>query len=426
MRFRELNFDGLIGPTHNYAGLSLGNIASASNAGATARPRAAAVQGLAKMRVCMRLGLGQGFLLPHDRPNVALLRSLGFGGTDPHVLATAYGADPALLGAAMSASAMWAANAATVSPAPDCADGRTHFSTANLSTNLHRSIEAAETHAQLASIFADLRHFSLHPPLPGPLGDEGAANHMRMGAGHGSPGIEIFVYGDRQPGGFPARQHRAASEAVARRHGLAPARVYFARQSDTAIQAGAFHNDVVAVSNETLLFAHEQAFADTPALHSFIEANVPGAQLITVPSALVSLEDAVSSYLFNSQLVTLPEGGMALILPAEARENPSVSSWIDGLLAGNGPIRAAYALDVRESMRNGGGPACLRLRVVVDEAAEAAIDPRFLLDDRRWEALHRLVEAEWPETIGPGDLAHPDLWRAATAARRALLAWMGL
>ena len=367
MTTREINFDGLIGPTHNYGGLSLGNLASSSNAGATSRPRAAALQGLAKMRACMDLGLLQGFLLPHDRPDASLVRALGFAGDDAAVCAAAFAADPALLRNAMSASAMWAANAATVSPAPDTADERCHLSVANLSSNLHRSIEATETHRQLATIFADKRHFALHAALPAALGDEGAANHMRMGAHHGAAGVEIFVYGERPGEGFPARQHRSASEAVARRHRLVAARVWFARQSDEAIQAGAFHNDVVAVANETVLFAHEQAFADKAALYAFIEAGVPGATIIEVPAARVSLADAVSSYLFNSQLVTLPAGGMALILPGEARENARVWAWLQELLAGNGPVRAVHVMDVRESMRNGGGPACLRLRVVGEE-----------------------------------------------------------
>jgi len=148
---------------------------------------------------------------------------------------------------------------------------------------------------------------------------------------------------------------------------------------------------------------------------------VPGATIIEVPAARVSLADAVSSYLFNSQLVTLPEGGMALILPGEARENARVWAWLQELLAGNGPIRAAHVLDVRESMRNGGGPACLRLRVAVDDAAMAAIDARFLLDEGKWERLCRVVEAWWPEAIAPDDLGNAELWRTAWAAREALL-----
>jgi succinylarginine dihydrolase len=419
--FVEINFDGLIGPTHNYGGLSLGNVASSRNAGATSRPRAAALQGLAKMRALMDIGLPQGFLLPHDRPNADWLRKLGFEGDDDTVLAAAFAEDPALLRNASSASAMWTANAATVSPAPDARDGRCHLTVANLSSMLHRTLEAEQTEAMLRTIFADARHFAVHAAVPHRLGDEGAANHMRMAAHHGAPGIEIFVYGEDKRIGFPARQNRYASEAVARFNGLDPARTFFAQQSDAAIQAGAFHNDVVAVANESVLFAHGLAFEDKAPLFEFITRNLPQATVIEVPASAVSLEDAISSYLFNSQLVTLPSGGMALVLPEEARENERVWRWLQTLVAGNGPVRELKVIDVRESMRNGGGPACLRLRVAVGDTARAAIDPRFLLDLAKWEALHRLVEAHWPEAIGPNDLGNPALWAEARAARRALL-----
>ncbi|MFC3712367.1 N-succinylarginine dihydrolase [Sphingoaurantiacus capsulatus] len=421
MTFVEINFDGLIGPTHNYGGLSLGNVASHKNAGGVSRPRAAALQGLGKMRALMDLGLRQGFLPPHDRPSAGWLRKLGFAGGDEAVLAAVWAADPVLLRNASSASAMWTANAATVSPAPDTRDGRCHLTVANLSSMLHRTLEAESTERSLRLIFGDDRHFAIHAAVPPRLGDEGAANYMRMAAHHGAPGIEIFVYGEDQRGGFPARQNIRASQAVARLNGLDPDRSFFARQSDAAIQAGAFHNDVVAVANENVLFAHEQAFEDKAALFEFIARHLPQATIIEVPASVVSLQDAIASYLFNSQLVTLPQGGMALVLPEEARETASVHGWLQELVAGNGPIRALHFLDVRESMRNGGGPACLRLRVAVDEAARAAIDQRFLLDEGKWEALHRIVETHWPEAIGADDLGNPSLWAEARAARAALL-----
>lgn len=418
---KEINFDGLIGPTHNYGGLSLGNVASAANAGSISRPRAAALQGLAKMRRLMELGLPQGFFLPHERPHARWLRRLGFTGDDAGVCAAAWAADPALLRNAASASAMWTANAATVSPAPDTGDGRTHLTIANLSSMTHRSLEHHETEAQLRRMFADTRHFAVHAPVPHKFGDEGAANFMRLAPSHGETGVEIFVYGEDQGGRFPARQSRRASEAVARLHGLDPERTLFARQSDLAIQAGAFHNDVVAVANEQVLFAHEQAFEYREELYADIHRRLPEAQIVEVPADRVSLDDAIKSYLFNSQLITLANGGMALVLPKEAEENVRVWSWLQELIAGNGPIRHLEVIDVRESMRNGGGPACLRLRVAVDDAAMAAIDQRFLLDEAGWEALNRIVEAHWPESIAPDDLGNPDLWRQAWAARRALL-----
>lgn len=417
---REINFDGLIGPTHNYAALSFGNLASASNAGATSRPRDAALQGLAKMRFAMSLGLTQGFLLPLERPNTAWLRALGFAGNDAQVCAAAHSADPRLFAQACSASSMWTANAGTVSPAADCADGRTHVSTANLSRMTHRSLEAPETEAQLRLAFAHPT-FAVHAAVPATFGDEGAANHMRLTAAHGEAGVEVFVYGE-EGSKFPARQNRRASEAVARRHGLAPERTLFVAQAQTAIDAGAFHNDVVAVANENILFAHELAFADASAFKADLARLLPQAVVVEVPASAVSLADAIRSYLFNSQLITVPDGSMALILPMEAHDCAPVKAYLDSLVAGNGPIRAVHYVQVRESMRNGGGPACLRLRVVTDPAT---IDPRFLLDAAKADRLEALIAAHWPEAIGPDDLGNPDLWAQARAARKALLAALG-
>lgn len=408
MPIREINFDGIVGPSHNYSGLSLGNLASATNKGLVSYPRAAALQGLAKMRHNFRLGLAQGLLLPHRRPDRAWLAELG----------TSVEEVPATLRpAAFSASAMWAANAATVSPPPDCADGRCHLTVANLRTMAHRSHEWPETLAQLRLAFADPAHFAVHPPVPPTFGDEGAANHMRLCGAHGEPGVEVFVYGARG-GAFPVRQHVEASRAVARRHGLDPERALFVCQAEEAIAAGAFHNDVVAVANENVLFAHEQAFEDRSGFHAELRRRLPEVDIVEVPASAVTLAEAISSYLFNAQLVTLPQGGMGLVLPEEARETPSVWAWLEEMVAGNGPIRALFVVDVRQSMANGGGPACLRLRVA---AAPEAVDSRFLVDEAKLDRIAAVVEAQWPERIEPADLLRPGLWARMEGARGALL-----
>ena len=410
---REINFDGIIGPSHNYAGLSLGNLASATNAGAVSQPRAAALQGIDKMRHNLSLGLAQGVFVPLPRPDHAWLNELG---------TTAEAVPDSLRPAAFSASAMWAANAATVSPAPDTGDGRCHLTVANLRTMPHRSHEWPDTLKQLGLAFGDGAHFRVHKPLPPAFGDEGAANHMRLGRGHAEPGVEIFVYGKRG-GAFPARQHVEASRAVARLHGLDPSRTLFVAQSEQAIAAGAFHNDVVAVANETVLLTHEQAFEEREAFHAALRGLLPEVEIIEVPAAAVSLADAIRSYLFYAQLVTLPEGGMALILPEEARETPSVWRWLGELVAGNGPIRHLFVVDVRQSMANGGGPACLRLRVVADPAT---VDPRFLVDEAKLVRIAEVVERHWPERIAPEDLKEPALTAQIEAARAALLALLEL
>lgn len=408
----EINFDGIVGPSHNYAGLSLGNIASASHAGDPSYPRAAALQGVAKMRGNLaRLGV-QGFFVPLPRPNAALAAALALDGSEPSQLRAA----------PWSASSMWTANAATVSPAPDTRDGRCHLTPANLVTMLHRSQEWPDTRRQLELAFGDKRHFAIHDAVPPTFGDEGAANHMRLCESHEAPGVEVFVYG-RTGGAFPARQHEQASRLVARRHGLDPARTVFIEQNPDAIAAGAFHNDVVAVANGRVLFTHAEAFADQQGAYEAIRAAFPQLELVEVPSSAVSLEEAIRTYLFNAQLLTLPSGEMALIVPEECRESAAVWGWVEGMLAGNGPIRQVIPVDVRQSMANGGGPACLRLRVVCDPAT---VDPRFLLDEAKADLIESVVAAHWPEQIDPADLGSEALANSVIAARLALLEALAL
>ncbi len=412
MSLVEINFDGIVGPSHNYAGLSLGNIASASHGGDISYPRAAALQGVAKMRGNLaRLGV-QGFLLPLPRPNQALVERLAVDDTSPRQL----------LAASWSASSMWTANAASVSPAPDTADGKCHLTPANLVTMLHRAQEWPDTKRQLAIAFGDKEHFAVHDAVPPSFGDEGAANHMRLCEGHGSAGVEVFVYG--RPGGrFPARQHEQASRAVARLHGLDPDKCVFIEQNPAAIEAGAFHNDVVSVANERVLFTHSEAFADQQGAYDAIRAAFPALEVVEVPASEVSIEEAIRTYLFNAQLLTLPDQTMALIVPEECRESASVWGYCERMMASNGPIREVIPVDVRQSMANGGGPACLRLRVACDPAT---VDPRFLLDEAKADLLEQVIAQSWPEQIDPADLGSDSLAKTVVAARQALLTALDL
>ena len=404
---REINFDGIVGPSHNYAGLSLGNLASARNAGHVSQPRAAALQGIDKMRSNIALGLVQGLFVPQPRPGRDWLAELGttIGEAEHHLAANA-----------MSASAMWAANAATVSPPPDTSDGKCHLTVANLKTMPHRSHEWPATLAQLRLAFKG-NGFAVHGPIPMAFGDEGAANHMRLAPSHAEPGVEVFVYGVAG-GPFPARQNIEASKAIARLHRLDPDRILFAAQSEEAIAAGAFHNDVVAVANGPVLFAHEKAFADRDTLVGELAAKVPGFELVEVPDAEVPLADAVKSYLFNAQLVTPPDGAMTLVAPTECRDTPSVASWIERHLASNGAIRRVNFVDVRQSMANGGGPACLRLRVQCDPSQ---VDPRFLVNEAKLDRLAEIIASTWPSEIASNEIQAQALIGEIERARVALL-----
>jgi succinylarginine dihydrolase len=425
MASHEINFDGIVGPTHNYAGLSFGNIASMQNKSAVSNPRQAALEGLAKMKFLMDLGVKQAVLPPQERPYLATLRKLGFGGSDAEILATVHRKHPALLAAVSSASSMWAANAATVSPSIDCVDGRVHFTPANLISNVHRSIETATTTRVLRTIFADESHFVVHDPLPAALqfGDEGAANHTRLCADDAAAGVEIFVYGRMAlgaspggPGRFPARQTLESSTAVARLHQLDASRVLFLQQNPEAIDAGAFHCDVVAVGNGNVLMYHEKAFAKPQAASEGVSRMLDDVALIEVAENVVPLVEAISTYLFNSQLVTLADGTMSLIAPIECRENPRVHEFIESLLARGTPVRSAHFVDVRQSMHNGGGPACLRLRVVLNDEQIAAAKGNVFLDAALHDRLKNWIEKHYRERLAAEDLADPRLLREGQTA----------
>lgn len=420
---REVNFDGIIGPTHNYAGLSPGNVASASNAGGTSSPKAAALQGLSKMKFLMDLGLTQGVLPPQQRPDIDALRRMGFSGSDETILRDARDADPTLLAAVWSASSMWAANAATVSPSPDTADNRVHMTPANLVSNLHRSFEAETTTHALRMIFKDDSKFTIHDPLPAQMrfADEGAANHVRFAPSHDEPGVELFVYGvtahdpSMTTRKFPTRQSRAACEAIARLHQLDPTRTVFARQHPDAIDAGVFHNDVIATGNERVFLFHEQAFAMSSSLLTDLSGPIGGGlTIIEAQNTDFSINDAVRSYLFNSQIVTLPSesgiGSMCLVAPIEANENKPVSAFIEKMVADpSNPINRAEFLDVRESMRNGGGPACLRLRVPLSDAELGATHQGVILTEDLHAKLVAWVEGHYPDQLAADDLIDPGL-----------------
>ena len=412
----EANADGLIGPTHSYAGLSPGNLASSLNKGEASNPLAAVLQGLDKMKALADLGLPQFVLPPHERPNIPFLRSLGFSGTDAQVLERAWKDAPSFAAAACSASPMWAANAATVTPSADSFDGRVHFTPANLVTNLHRSLEHQQTRRALDALFPDTSKFAVHDALSSVahLADEGAANHVRLCADHGQTGVNLMAWGreafEAWDGPFPARQTREACEAIMRRHGASG--VVLSRQGRAAIAGGTFHNDVVCVGALDTLFFHELAFEDTTATKAAIRAAAIGfePQFIEISNEDLPLGVAISSYLFNSMLIRVPgDDRLTLICPTETRDNPRSHAVAQRIAASNGPIGRVQYVDVRQSMANGGGPACLRLRVVLTDAELAATNRAMQMSDALHTRLTHWAKRWYRDELRPSDLADPAL-----------------
>jgi len=415
----EINIDGIVGPTHNYSGLSVGNIASQNNQLSASNPKKAALEGLEKMWYLVSLGIRQVVMPPQERPHISTLQNIGFTGTPEQIISKASKISPELLRLVSSASNMWCANAATFSPSQDCFDQKVHITPANLSNKFHRSIEAETTKELLKLLFPDPTFFTHHAPLPcgSIFSDEGAANHTRLCKRQSGVGINLFTFGRYSlkpniyaPKVYPARQTFEASAAIARLHQLSPKRTLFLQQSPKAIDAGVFHNDVIAVGNRDVLFYHEDAYINNDIAIEEItnlvkeECDVDMC-FIKVEEQKISIKEAVETYLFNSQLITLPTNQMALIAPIECERSPRVNAYLEEMSRDmNNPIAKIHFLDVRQSIQNGGGPACLRLRAVLKENEYEAMNPNFLLDEPLYGALKLWIQKHYRDQLHPKDL----------------------
>lgn len=426
MNLIEIQIDRLVGPTHHFGGLGVGNLASAQHAGDVSNPKAAALQGLLKMKWVADRGVPQFILPPQPRPDIELLLQLGFRDASQ-----GYHEAPAVFSAAMSCSAMWTANAATVSPAVDSVSNVATASVANLNASLHRSIEPAQTEIDLTNLLQST--VQVQPAIPGgaAMRDEGAANHMRLGLGDG-PGLHLFVYGDDLP--LPAkhwpRQTRFACQAIARRHQLIRENTFLLKQHPIAIDAGAFHNDVVAMSHGNVWIHHEFAYHDDGTIEEIENRSrqMLGKDLIRieVPESELPMDQAVQSYLFNSQIIAAvsPDAAPVVICPIQVQQNSAanslIRSWID-----DGIFSEVYFVDLGQSMAGGGGPACLRLRVPMLRVDVDQVRSTSRLTDSKYQQLCEIIEDGYPDKITLAELTDPGLIHQAGQAtdrlREALL-----
>ncbi len=407
----EVQIDTIVGPTHYYGGLAYGNVASMQSKASKSNPKLAALQGLEKMKLVYELGIPQIIFPPQPRPVISALKLLGFSGSDQQVVEAAFTHAPDLLLQCSSQSAMWTANAATISPSSDTKDGKVHITPANLSSHFHRSLETAYTQEALKLVFSDPAHFIHHVPLNSAqdFADEGAANHTRFG--RKNLGLHLFVYGMKKTSLYPARQTLQAQEAIARLHLLDPKRVIFAEQNPKVIDQGVFHNDVIAVGHEELFFFHEEAYVDTKNIISRLTKIMP-LTLIAVSNKELAVKDAVKSYLFNSQLLTRPDGRKVIICPTEVEECPRARAIVEKRL----PIDEIYYLPLNQSMKNGGGPACLRLRLPLTEKELKTALPTARFTLPLYEKLKKTIQTYYPEAYTPKALLDPIFRKSAHQA----------
>ncbi len=413
----EINIDTLPGPTHAFSGIAHGNIPSFTSKGMPSNPKQAALQCLEKMKYLMDLGIPQVVLPPQFKPNKAFLKTL----TGSTSLRQIKRLDPKIQSALFSSANMWTANAATVSPSCDSPDGKVHITPANLASHLHRFIDVPGTVALLKKLFGNTKHFVVHEPLPPTLElhDEGAANHTRF-----SNGLHLFVYGREElkpiTKRFFPRQPKLASQQIAARHGLT--NVLFAQQNPKAIDAGVFHNDVISTGHEDLFLVHEMAFVNQQELLT----QLKDIQIIEITDEELPLKEAVATYLFNSQIVTCPETNHKVVFaPFECTHSEKAMSVLKRLeLDPKTNIREIVFIHLDQSMRNGGGPACLRLRIPLTRQEIDALPKSFLLTNALYHDLKSAIEALYPTQFSP-ETVTSDTLRTLESTTRAIQILLG-
>jgi succinylarginine dihydrolase len=103
-----------------------------------------------------------------------------------------------------------------------------------------------------------------------------------------------------------------------------------------------------------------------------------------------------------------------------------VQRYLKKLVSGDNPIRDVLSFDLKQSMKNGGGPACLRLRVALNEDELAAVHPGVLLTDNLYDILTAWVERHYRDQLSQSDLADPRLITESMTALDELTQLLGL
>jgi succinylarginine dihydrolase len=400
----EVQIDSLVGLTHHFGAHAHGNLASQSHGGQVSCPQKAALQGLEKMKWVMDQGGPQWVLPPLRRPRLDVLQQLGFWGTNAQQLCANVWQDAShLLKAVSSSSFIWTANLGYVAPRLDTQDGKLHLSISNLNSHFHRQLEAEARFVQLQYIFQK-GDVVIHPPVNyRGFEDEGAANHTRLEGPESGP-LHIFVHGGRH-----GRQQLEAQKCWVRQSGLVDDRVLYLEQSQTALEGGVFHNDVIATGHGQHYFIHEKAYTEESLdqLHSVFNAKGDLILLITSQRDL-DLSASVSTYLYNSQIIEKPNGHLSLLLPREC-DRPDVQ----GVLKSWQRVKPMdeHFMDLGESMMNGGGPACLRWRCLITEQQFQACHYGVQLTASLFQDLGEWILCHYPEHHRWEDLQASFWWK---------------
>ena len=170
------------------------------------------------------------------------------------------------------------------------------------------------------------------------------------------------------------------------------------------------------------MLIHERAWENQAATLHRIRARVPDLRVFQVSSRDLSLEQAVTSYLFNSQLLETSDGWL-LNAPIECADG--AARMVVDRLERDGFVDRVRFNDLRQSMDGGGGPACLRLRLPLTEDEFRLLPETLMMTEERVEKLRSWVKKWYPSILRIEDLADAGFARRARKCSQALVEVLG-
>ena len=370
---KQVFIDTIPGPTNHFGGHAVGNIASMNSKNNILNPQKAALEWLEKVKKVAMIGGNQFVLPPQRRPLTHKKKTL----TQSDI----------------SSSFIWMANAGLFIPRIDTQLENNQFIPANMKQSEHRNIEHPFHQYWLKKILKYSK-CNFHKILD--INDEGSANSIRLWHKKNQCGVNIFVYG-KPNARYPIRQSKSSCEKII--NITKPRHYILLEQTKEAIDAGVFHNDVIAFGFKNTIICHEKAFSNQKQELKKLKKiftnslNAP-LNIVEIANNSLSLNAAVKTYLFNSQVIEI-NNKFELICPIEVKENPNsykiTEKWVT-----NGLFNKVHFVNIKSSLKNGGGPACLRLCLYLNDNEVKKIPTKFKLDKTKYKKISKIILEHYP------------------------------
>ena len=369
---KQVFIDCMPGPTNHFGGHAFGNMASMTAKGQHSNPKKAALEWIEKINKLKKIGAYQLILPPHRRPLAHYLKH------------------PQLN--ELSSGFIWMANAGHFIPNSDTSKRYHQFIPANMNATYHRKYEHMFNTYWIKQILKNIPH-QLHGPLSSD--DEGAANTVRLW--NKDIGIHVAVYGHKNTH-FPSRQNEDSIKELQEKTNILT--LFKLQQKSIAIDHGVFHNDVICFGFKNTLFCHEHAFENqNEKLNNlkkiFHQKTNENLTIIEIKESELTLDECISTYLFNSQVI-IQKNNIILLCPSTVKRN-NKSLSITNQWQQKGYFSDVQYIDIKSSLMNGGGPACLRLCMYLNGNEIKKIPKQFWASENKIKELTKFINTEYPQ-----------------------------